>query len=102
MEFCEKCGSVIVVTGDSAACASCGHKLKKKPKIESSEKIEKKDTIAVITEESENMYPIVQMECPKCESKRAYFWTLQTRAGDESETKFYKCVKCKHTWRKYR
>jgi DNA-directed RNA polymerase subunit M len=102
MEFCEKCGGMIVVNDGKASCAGCGHKLKKKPKIEVSEKLENKETIAVINEEASNVYPIVDMECPKCKNKKSYFWILQTRAGDESETKFYKCTKCKHTWRKYR
>jgi len=102
MEFCEKCGGIIIVDNDKAACASCGHRLKKKPKIEASEKIEQKEGIHIINEDESNIYPIVQIECPKCESKKAYFWTIQTRGGDESETKFYKCVKCKHTWRVYR
>ncbi len=102
MEFCEKCGGMIRVEVGKAACVSCGKKLAKKPKIEASEKIENKETIAVINEEASNTYPIVEMECPKCKNKKSYFWTLQTRAGDESETKFYKCTKCKYTWRKYR
>ena len=102
MEFCEKCGSVMMVTGDCGTCAACGHKVRKKMKIEASEKIKKTDSIAVIKEDSESTNPIVQIDCPKCDSNKAYFWTMQTRAGDESETKFYKCVKCKHTWRKYR
>ncbi|MEI6850221.1 MAG: transcription factor S [archaeon] len=102
MEFCEKCGGMIVVQDDKAACASCGHKLKKKPKIESSEKIAKRENVAVIKEGSDNTYPIIDMECPKCGHKKSYFWTTQTRAGDESETKFYKCAKCNHSWRKYR
>src|SRR3989338_2461823 len=102
MEFCEKCGSIIVVEGDKAACASCGHRLKKKPKIEASEKIEQRESVAVINEEADNTLPVVDMECPKCKNKKAYFWTTQTRSSDESETKFYKCTKCKHAWRKYR
>jgi DNA-directed RNA polymerase subunit M len=102
MEFCEKCGSVIMITDEKVACAACGHKPKKKPKIESSEKIGKSEGVAVISESEENTNPIVQIDCPECENKKAYFWTLQTRAGDESETKFYKCTKCNHTWRKYR
>ena len=40
-------------------------------------------------------------ECPKCRHKKAYYWTVQTRAGDEAETKFLKCEKCSHTWRDY-
>jgi len=102
MEFCEKCGGIIRVEANKAACASCGRKAKKKPKIEISEKAGQKETIEVIKEEADNVYPIVEMDCPKCKNKKAYFWTLQTRASDEAETKFYKCTKCSNTWRKYR
>lgn len=102
MEFCEKCGSLISIIDGKASCAGCGRKLKKKPKIESSEKIEKAETIAVINEGQDEINPIVNITCNKCKHKEAYFWTMQTRAGDESETKFYRCVKCKFTWRVYR
>lgn len=102
MEFCEKCGAIILMQDDKAFCPACSHKPKKKPKIEASEKIEKKESIAVIKEGQDNTYPVVQIDCPKCDSKKAYFWTTQTRSSDESETKFYKCAKCNHTWRKYR
>ncbi len=102
MEFCQKCGSIIVVKDDKAACAACGHKFNKKIKITSAEKIHQSEAVQIINEEAENIYPIVEIDCLKCPSKKAYFWTIQTRAADESETKFYKCIKCKHTWRKYR
>lgn len=102
MEFCEKCGGIIMVQDGKAACAGCGHKVKKKLKIEASEKITQHETVAVIKEDAENTYPIVEIDCPKCKNKKAFFWTSQTRSSDESETKFYKCSKCKHTWRKYR
>lgn len=102
MEFCERCGRLIVVKDGKAVCAGCGYRPKKKPKIEVSEKIEKKEAIAIINEKDENVYPEVQIECPKCKNKKAYFWTTQTRAADESETKFYKCTKCDYTWRRYR
>jgi DNA-directed RNA polymerase subunit M len=102
MEFCEKCGGVIMLNEGKASCARCNYKPRKKVKIESSEKIDRRDAIAVINEDEENTYPIVQIDCPKCENKKAYFWTTQTRSSDEPETKFYKCTKCKHTWRAYR
>ena len=102
MEFCEKCGGMILVQEGKAACVSCGHKVKKKLKIEASEKITQRETIPIIREDESNTYPVVQIDCPKCDSKKAYFWTTQTRSGDESETKFYKCLKCRHTWRVYR
>lgn len=102
MEFCEKCGGVILVQANKVACAGCGHKLKKKPKIEASEKAGQKEVIEVIKEDAGTQYPTTDMECPKCKNKKAYFWTMQTRAADETETKFYRCTKCKYTWRKYR
>ncbi len=102
MEFCEKCGSVIMLKEGKAVCAGCGHKQKKRPKIKSSEKIEEKEPVAVIKQDGDEVYPVVDMKCDRCKHKKSYFWTMQTRAADESETKFYKCVKCKHTWRVYR
>lgn len=102
MEFCSKCGSVILVSGKSASCAKCGFKPKGRIKIQASEKVQKSAGVAVIREKELNTNPVVEIKCPSCKNKKAYFWTLQTRASDESETKFYKCVKCEHTWRDYR
>ena len=39
--------------------------------------------------------------CPKCGNKGAYWHLRQTRAADEATTRFYRCTKCKHTWREY-
>ncbi len=73
-------------------------------KVVFTEKMEKTESIALVDEKKTNTFPKVQIKCPKCKHKEAYFWTLQTRASDESETKFYKCsnTKCEHTWREYR
>jgi DNA-directed RNA polymerase subunit M len=57
---------------------------------------------AIIKEKETNVMPTVAETCPKCGNKEAYFWTSQTRAADEAETKFFRCIKCKHTWREYR
>ena len=45
--------------------------------------------------------PTTQANCPKCDGREAFWWLLQTRGGDESTTQFYRCTKCKHTWRVY-
>jgi DNA-directed RNA polymerase subunit M len=45
--------------------------------------------------------PKVKEDCPECGHDTAFFWTKQTRSSDEPETKFYRCVKCKKTWREY-
>ena len=39
--------------------------------------------------------------CPKCNAQGAYWHLRQTRAADEATTRFYRCTKCKHTWREY-
>ena len=102
MEFCEKCRAMIILKDEKIVCAACGYKPKKKPKVKPSEKIADKERVAIIKEKDENVYPVVDMKCPKCKNKKSYFWTMQTRSADESETKFYKCVSCSHTWRVYR
>ena len=102
MEFCPKCGSVIMISEKRAFCSRCNYRPKGKVKIQASEKIDKPKKIVVIREKEFSTFPIVEMNCKKCKHKQAYFWTLQTRAADESETKFYKCTKCEHTWREYR
>ena len=75
---------------------------KLKIKIESSESIETVSKIGVITNSDTDVFPVISCNCSKCENKEAYFWTSQTRAGDEAETKFFRCTKCKYTWREYR
>ena len=102
MDFCERCKALIIMQEGKVVCPGCGYRPKKKIKIEASEKMRKTNVIHVIKENDNNTLPIVQINCQKCDSKKAYFWTSQTRSSDESETKFYKCIKCKHTWRVYR
>lgn len=101
MEFCPKCGCVLVEKNKKFGCPRCNYKAKGKVKLESSEKIEIKPEIGVIDNNDTDVFPVIPAVCPKCDNKEAYFWTSQTRAGDEAETKFYRCTKCRHTWRDY-
>jgi transcription factor S len=101
MEFCPKCGAVLIQKRKNYGCARCEYSTKDKLKIKTSEKIEEKNKVAVIKKEM-NTLPIVNERCKECGNDKAYFWTIQTRAGDEAETKFFKCTKCDHTWREYR
>jgi transcription factor S len=101
MEFCKKCGAVLIKKTKNFGCPRCGYSSKEKPKLKTSEKIEEKQQIAVIKKDTQTS-PIVNEKCRECGHDEAYFWTVQTRASDEAETKFFKCTKCGHTRREYR
>jgi len=101
MEFCPKCGAVLVLKTKNYGCPRCNYSIKEKVKLKTSEKQEEKNTIEVISEKDSQTMPVVSEECKKCKNTKAYFWTIQTRAGDEAETKFFRCTKCEFTWREY-
>ncbi len=103
MEFCPKCGAVLIQKLKNSVCPRCSYSAKGKLKISISEEIkEKNKEIVVFKGQQESVHPMVNETCKKCDHSKAYFWTVQTRASDEAETKFFKCVKCDHTWREYR
>jgi DNA-directed RNA polymerase subunit M len=101
MEFCPRCGSILFQKGAKNACTRCHYSTKGRTKIKSSEKLGEKKEIAVVSERESQVFPITTETCRKCKNDKAYFWTVQTRSGDEAETKFFKCTKCEHTWREY-
>ena len=98
MEFCPKCGSMLI----GKSCGRCDYVSETEVKLESSQKIEGKQGVVFVPEGETEFHPKVEAECPKCKHKEAYFWTKQTRSGDEAETQFFKCTSCKYQWRKYR
>ncbi len=103
MNFC-KCGSILVPDksgNKKLSCMGCGKKVPLSgEKIVLKEDVKEKKNVEVVDAEVE-VNPKVNMECPKCGHMKAYSWSLQTRASDEGETRFYKCVKCAHRWRSY-
>ena len=103
MEFCSKCGAMLLPQGDKLKC-KCGNtkNLTKNEaeQYEVSEKIEANDTVIMKGEDIDTL-PSTKVICPKCENERAFWWLQQTRRADEAETRFLRCTKCKHTWREY-
>lgn len=103
MLFCKKCKGILIPKKQGSKtimyCPKCGFKSKETENIETKEEISSK-SLEVVDKEPETN-PLVDQECPKCKHNKAYFWEVQTRAGDEAATQFFKCEKCKHTWRKY-
>ena len=102
MEFCPKCGAVLISKVKNSACPRCSYTKKGKVELTSKEKIEKAQDIAVVKKDMGAAAPVVTEECSKCGHDKAYFWMVQTRSSDESPTKFFKCLKCGHTNRDYR
>ena len=104
MLFCPKCGSIMKPEkkkGKKVMACSCGYSTKKAD-TEIKEKIKnKKKEVEVVSDEQEKSLPTTDADCPECDNTKAYYWMVQTRAGDEPETKFLRCTKCKHTWRDY-
>ena len=86
--------------GKNVIVCSCGYTDRKVEVEEIKEEIIQKKGVEVASDE-DSMLPTTDAECPKCKNGKAYYWLVQTRAGDEPETKFLKCTKCKHTWRDY-
>ena len=104
--FCPKCGSLLrpkVEGSKKILYCSCGYKSKdKKLEAKIKETVQSgKPSIGVITTDHEHTLPITKADCSQCRNTEAYYWLVQTRAGDEPETKFLRCTKCKHTWRDY-
>jgi DNA-directed RNA polymerase subunit M len=68
-------------------------------KLKSKEK--GKSKILILEEEDIRTLPTTRVECKRCGNMEAEWWLLQTRKADEAETRFFRCTKCKFTWREY-
>ena len=102
MQFCPKCGAILVQKKKKFGCPRCSYLSKDNVKIVISEKVEEKKGIPVVSSNEAGTLPIIGEKCKECGNEKSYFWTVQTRSGDEAETKFFKCTNCEFTWREYR
>jgi len=102
--FCPKCGSVLLPKKEGnkkVIVCSCGYKSDNIELTKITETVTKKEKEVEVIEKEIEILPKTDAKCDKCGHKTAFFWTLQTRSGDEPETKFLKCEKCGNTWRDY-
>ncbi len=103
MLFCPKCGSILSPKEEgnkTMLVCFCGYSSNEKEDILIREEVKNVSKLEIADVDVKTM-PKVKDECPKCKNKGAYFWTVQTRAGDEAETRFFECIKCKYRWREY-
>ncbi len=110
MDFCETCGTKLVVRYQkdqaSRLCPKCGFTETIEREAVLSETVEKErgaEPITVIDIEAGKIrtLPTTEIDCPKCGNEEAFWWTVQTRGADESPTQFFRCSKCGYVWREY-
>ncbi len=103
MLFCPKCGSIMLPTkkeGKKLNVCKCGYSSKEANPL-MKETIKKSPSIIGVVKNESNTLPKTEADCSRCHHKIAFYWTMQTRAADEGETKFLKCENCNHIWRDY-
>ncbi len=102
MLFCPNCGSILLPKKNSkkGLVCNCGYSSKEVNMVIKERNVVKSGKIGIVDKNVETL-PKTEEECAKCGNKEAYYWTVQTRAADEAETRFFKCTKCGHIWRSY-
>jgi len=111
VEFCPdpECGGLLrkrIVNNKSFLACKCGYErelVSEKTKIEKRVQKKKKDlekNLVIVSEEDRiSVHPKTKKDCPKCNAKEAETWQVQIRSSDEPSTHFFRCIKCKYTWR---
>lgn len=102
MKFCPSC-EVKLKKGDSGLqCPKCDYVEGQETK-QTKKTIQEQESQFNVLAESETMeaLPTIKIECEKCGNDEAVWWMLQTRSADEPTTQFYRCSKCRYTWRNY-
>jgi DNA-directed RNA polymerase subunit M len=111
MEFCPNCErKLFPVTEISEStsriqlkCVRCGYIQESTQTPLSGRTTKSTSTVVTVIDNNEELQtmPTARRECPQCQNTRAFFWQVQTRAGDEGSTQFFRCTQCRYTWRLY-
>jgi len=86
-------------------CNKCG-KTDKRPigkefKLKETIEHEPFEVIPVVDDSAEKPSDHRTSNALSAATRKQGWWTQQTRSSDEPETRFYRCMKCKKTWREY-
>jgi DNA-directed RNA polymerase subunit M len=111
VEFCPECENMLrkkLMDGKPSLACRCGYHQDIVPNdVEVQNNIQKKNdalknNLIVVSEDDKiSIHPIVSKDCPKCKNDKVEAWQEQTRSADEPSTSFFRCTKCKHTFREY-
>ena len=103
MQFCPKCKSIMLPEQGLIKCRACGFVTEREAPAKNRvhQILRQKREILVLDEELNEGKPTIKARCPECNCDMAYWWLRQLRAADESEVRFFRCVKCGKTWREY-
>jgi transcription factor S len=106
IEFCQKCSSILVPIKKGKStylkCRNCGTERKRDVRLlKIVEEVHHKKGVTIL-EKDITPLPLTEKMCPKCNHARSHWWLQQTRSADEPPTQFFRCEKCKHTWREYK
>jgi len=88
--------------GGKIVCPNCGESNDKE--CSSKKKVEHSLEDEIIVREANEdlaVLPKIKAHCPECGHNEAAYWFEQTRSADEAPTRFYRCMKCRRTWREY-
>ncbi|MGQ4872522.1 MAG: transcription factor S [Promethearchaeota archaeon] len=111
VKFCPECSGLLrkqIINKKPYLVCKCGYQEELEidekeieKKIQKKKEQLEKNIIIISSKDKINLHPITKKTCPKCKHNEAEFWQEQTRSADEASTTFFKCTKCKHTWREY-
>ena len=104
MKFCPECEVKLKKSDSGLQCSKCGYtegQEKKQTKKAVGDEEPNREFNVFEGNEGEESHPTIKIDCEKCGNDEAVWWMLQTRSADEPTTQFYRCTKCKYTWRNY-
>ena len=105
MMFCPECGQLMKSKDGKLTCSKCGYAeeitAKEKEQMKKVAYMQENDILIVDGDENLGTKPTLAVTCPNCGHDLAEWWLRQIRSADESEVRFFRCTKCRHTWREY-
>jgi transcription factor S len=108
MEFCPRCHTRLIAPPSRLhvlVCPRCGYEQAETDRMFRPPVTREgfDDSIVVINQDEAKLrvLPTVRADCPKCDGKRAYLWTMYLCEEEETliEVQVFKCTQCGQTWR---